>query len=128
MMLTIKFTATFVALGLAFSGLTAIAATDTLGWTEGGSATLGGVSPRAVNHGGEAQVETRVNGKKYKRAHGWTTWPGVYHYTRARIEKGNTVVTDSFRVWGSNGTEAYSPWAAFTTWGSPGTAKTYYGN
>lgn len=38
MMLTSKFTASFVALRLAFSGLTAIAVTDTLGWTEGGSA------------------------------------------------------------------------------------------
>lgn len=65
------------------------------------------------------------------RAHGWTTWTGMYHYTRARMEEhffGDvTVLTDSGRQWGQNGTEAISPWWYFNP-DVGDRARTYYGN
>lgn len=71
-----------------------------------------------------------INGTDNYRAHGWTTWVGKYHYTRARMEgDGSTVLTDSGRIWGNDGTEAISPWWAFNpnTYGV-GYARTYYGS
>lgn len=65
------------------------------------------------------------------RAHGWTTWTGMYHYTRARMEEhffGKvTALTDSGRQWGQNGTEAISPWWYFDP-DVGDKARTYYGN
>lgn len=77
------------------------------------------------SHTGKAEQRT-YNGTTQKRAHGWTTWIGEYHYTRARMEHGDVVLTDSERQWGYDGTEAISPWWSFdgVTLGS---ARTYYG-
>lgn len=70
-----------------------------------------------------------INGTTNKRAHGWTTWAGVRHYTHARMEKsgGGTVYTSSGRQWGTSGTEAISPWRAFKPNQDLGSARTYYG-
>ena len=86
-------------------------------------------------HTGQSE-ETVINGTTHKRAHGWTTWSGVYHYTTAQMEHNGlfcngTVITTSGRVWGMNGTEAISPWAGFDSdacCGHLGQARTYYGN
>lgn len=81
-----------------------------------------------ASHTGERE-EKVINGTTNARAHGWTTWVGVYHYTRARMEDGwsDDILTDSGRVWGNDGTEAISPWLAFNpdVWDR---ARTYYGN
>ncbi len=80
-------------------------------------------------HTGKAE-EKVINGTSHKRAHGWTTWVGVKHYTRARLETGKTVITDSGRKWGTGGTEAVTKYVAFNpnAAGSGfGKAKTYYG-
>lgn len=87
-----------------------------------------------------ADSEPQHTGKREKnddlsttrvRAHGWTTWTGVYHYTRARMEDhaggGVRVLTDSDRVWGMDGTEAISPWWYFDPNVSD-KARTYYGH
>jgi hypothetical protein len=67
------------------------------------------------------------SGQTYFRAHGWTTWVGVYHYTRARMETDfGGILTDSGRQWGSDGTEAISPWWAFDP-DFDDHARTYYG-
>jgi hypothetical protein len=118
-------------------------ASDLGGWNEGSgsseshesgvvssSASTGLMGAGTPNHRGK--VETKViKGTTNKRAHGWTTWTGVKHYTTAQLERGNgAVITSSGRKWGVNGTEAISdyrainPKAADSGWGH---AKTYYG-
>lgn len=77
-------------------------------------------------HTGKAEQQN-YNGTTRKRAHGWTTWVGTYHYTRARMEDGGIVLTDSKRQWGQDGTEAISPWWSFDG-NTLGTARTYYGS
>ena len=85
-----------------------------------------GTTYASPKHTGKAEERTH-NGTSQKRAHGWTTWVGKYHYTRARMESWGTVLTDSGRQWGTNGTEAISPWWSFDGF-TTGTARTYYGN
>ncbi len=77
-------------------------------------------------HTGTAEQKD-FNGSTHKRAHGWTTWTGVWHYTRARMEDFGTVLTDSECQWGMSGTEAISPWWKFDGH-TLGSARTYYGN
>lgn len=85
-------------------------------------------------HRGESQ-RTSINGTTNKRAHGWTSWSGVYHYTTAQLEHSGLfcsgVITSSGRQWGWNNTEAYSPWKAFNPnacCSGYGQARTYYGS
>ncbi len=121
-----------IALGL-FSPM--IAKSDILGgWEEDkGSFISNSFSSNTMNmranprHAGRAET-TKAGGNSYKRARGWTTWPRTRHYTVARLEDLGRINGTSGRVWGVGGTEAISPWRAFTRDnGSPGTAKTYYG-
>lgn len=77
-------------------------------------------------HTGKRERYDDPGQQTYFRAHGWTTWVGEYHYTRARMESGGVVLTDSERQWGWNGTEAISPWWAFDP-NIDEHAKTYYG-
>ncbi len=123
----------------------AIAAIPTVcgGWSEDGAAIVsyeggGGIAPASdPRHGGEAQNSKNGQGTGIKRAYGWTTWVGVYHYTTAQMEHSGIfclmngkVIKTSGRVWGNNGTEAYSPWATFNPdvcCGNLGSARTYYG-
>lgn len=77
-------------------------------------------------HTGKAEERT-YNGTSQKRAHGWTTWVGKYHYTRARMEDWGAILTDSGRQWGNDGTEAISPWWSFNG-DTLGSARTYYGS
>lgn len=79
-----------------------------------------------VKHSGKAEKRT-YKGTTQKRAHGWTTWVGVYHYTGARMADGDTVLTDSGRQWGNDGTEVIYPWWSFDG-ETLGSARTYYGN
>lgn len=64
------------------------------------------------HHGGKR--ENRYGGiHRESRAVGWTSWPNVYHYTRAQMVSGfgfGEADGDSGRVWGMGGTEAYSQW------------------
>ena len=74
----------------------------------------------------------RSNGTTNARAHGWTTWVGQYHYTRARMTKWSDeteIFTDSMRQWGTDGTEAISPWYEMRPdlGKDKGMARTYYG-
>lgn len=83
------------------------------------------------SHTGKRE-KTTINGTTHSRAHGWTTWVGVYHYTRARMEEHfpfleDIVLTDSGRIWGRDGTEAISPWWKFNQYVSD-RARTYYGH
>jgi hypothetical protein len=87
------------------------------------------MSVLAVNHRGAAQRKT-INGTTHKRSHGWTTWAGVQHYTRARLEHGSRIIADSGRKWGRSGTEAVTAWKPYRPnqpGSGVGTAKTYYG-
>ncbi|MBB2925536.1 hypothetical protein [Cellulomonas cellasea] len=82
------------------------------------------------SHTGQSE-KTTIGGTTHKRAHGWTTWAGVYHYTTARQECGSTVLSTSNRQWGTSGTEAISPWVAFNpnvACSGVGSSRTYYGN
>lgn len=84
-----------------------------------------------VKHTGKAETKT-INGTGHKRAHGWTTWQGVKHYTTAQLEINNlfqkkTINGTSGRKWGYSGTEAVSPWKPYSKFGDPGQARTYYG-
>ena len=85
-----------------------------------------------AKHTGRKDSEV-YNGTTRQRAHGWTTWVGKYHYTRARMEHSGLfcsgVITDSGRVWGWDGTEAISPWVYFDPDNccACGSARTYYG-
>lgn len=102
------------------------------GWSETAGTIDGaetGMSVFAVNHRGAAERKT-INGTTHKRSHGWTTWAGVQHYTRARLEHGSTIIADSGRKWGKSGTEAVTVWKPFRPnqpGSGVGTAKTYYG-
>lgn len=58
-----------------------------------------------------------------RRAVGETTWKGVYHYTRARLEGLGLVHHDSGRKWKWHDTRTESPWG-HKYW----SARTYYGN
>lgn len=81
----------------------------------------------AVNHRGKSEQKA-IHGTTNKRAHGWTTWTNVYHYTTARMESyGGKVYNTSGRRWGKSGTEAISPWRAFSPSSDLGSARTYYG-
>ncbi|WP_051280854.1 hypothetical protein [Anaerovorax odorimutans] len=78
-----------------------------------------------AKHTGKSEKKL-INGTTNKRAHGWTTWKGVYHYTTAQMKRyGKVVTTDT--DWDTGGTEAISPWLAFDG-ESLGHAKTFYGN
>ena len=124
-----------IAIGAVALPAGAASAAELGGWDENtGSFTnsssvqaLGGVGvTAAANHRGAAE-ERVVNGTTNKRAKGWTTWVGVYHYTTARMESGSTVLTDSGRQFGTSGTQATSPWfVANHTYGK-GRAKSYFG-
>lgn len=132
-------TACILALGSLVLASPAIANTGSVfgGWSEDGGYYSLAATTRASTpvHTGRAENSENAAGTSIKRAHGWTTWAGVYHYTRARLEhtcifQGGTPIVDSGRVWGLNGTEAISPWATFNPnacCGNLGTAKTYYG-
>ena len=69
---------------------------------------------------------TRRGSAVYERVIADTTWPGVYHYSRARYESAisGRAEADSKRQWGVSKTQAISGW-------HPGdldwVAKTYYG-
>lgn len=53
----------------------------------------------AVNHRGKSEQKV-IHGTTNKRAHGWTTWTNVYHYTTARMESyGGKVYNTSGRRW-----------------------------
>ncbi|MBW4828518.1 MAG: hypothetical protein KZY61_11145 [Clostridiaceae bacterium] len=68
-----------------------------------------------------------IKGTTHFRAHGWTTWVGVRHYTRAQMQdRKGRMLTDSGRKWGTNGTEAVSPYLAFSPYRSD-KAITRYG-
>jgi len=111
-------------------------ATDRGGWdeetgtftTSAGGNDEGSSSARILNHRGTGET-TSIGGTTHKRAHGWTTWTGVRHYTTARMENysGSVVYNSSGRRYGTNGTEAISPWRAATPNTGPGSARTYYG-
>ena len=47
--------------------------------------------------------------------------------TRARMEDWGAILTDSGRQWGTDGTEAISPWWSFNG-DTLGSARTYYGS
>ena len=83
-----------------------------------------------VKHTGKRESKV-IDGTRNHRAHGWTTWVGVYHYTRARMEQyflGTTyILTDSGRICGEDGTEAISPWWAYDP-DIDDKARTYYGH
>lgn len=85
-----------------------------------------GTTYASPKHTGKAEERTH-NGTSQKRAHGWTTWVGKYHYTRARMEDWGAILTDSGRQWGTDGTEAISPWWSFNG-DTLGSARTYYGS
>ncbi|MBT1583224.1 hypothetical protein [Curtobacterium flaccumfaciens] len=102
------------------------------GWSES-TGTVDGAEPRmsvfAVNHRGAAEKKT-ISGTTHKRSHGWITWAGVQHYTRARLEHGSSIIADSGRKWGKSGTEAVTTWKPYRPnrpGNGVGSAKTYYG-
>ncbi|WP_030143224.1 hypothetical protein [Mycetocola saprophilus] len=109
-------------------------AADLGGWSEDtgvSSLSSTGFAARAASqaqHTGKAEQKS-ISGTTHKRAHGWTTWVGVYHYTNAQMEQfgGGKVYTTSGRQWGTNGTEAISPWRKFSQNSDLGSARTYYG-
>lgn len=76
-------------------------------------------------HTGKKESRT-VNGTSQFRANGTTIWKGR-HYTTARMESyGDVVLTTSGRVYGTDKTNAISPWWKFI----PDVdyhARTYYG-
>lgn len=126
-----------VAFACAIPTIGAFALNDTVsgGWSESAGyysgsilSDEGGISPCSTpNHYGQAQI-ANFNGTDHKRSYGWTSWQGVYHYTRAQMVRWGSVVADSGRCWGWNETSAYSPWvAAQKDVGWP-QAQTYYGN
>lgn len=106
------------------------------GWSEAtgafGTAASGIGVFASPNHRGASEQKT-INGTTNKRAHGWTTWAGVRHYTTAQLEHywpASGVIASSGRKWGTGGTEAVSPWRAFNPNAASngnGQARTYYG-
>ncbi|WP_146172213.1 hypothetical protein [Melghirimyces profundicolus] len=111
-----------LSVGLICSSLSipAFASEEYQGWTEG-DVNANDVGIQAVDHNG--WVEPHPTDPDLERAAGETTWPGEYHYTRARMEDDGDVITDSFRQWGWDYTNARSPYASIWY-----TAKTYYGH
>ena len=104
------------------------------GWSEVDGSFTGTANGllASPNHRGASESKV-IGGTTNKRAHGWTTWAGTYHYTTARLEHywpASGVIATSGRKWGTGGTEAASPWKAFNP-NAPsngnGIAKTYYG-
>jgi hypothetical protein len=87
---------------------------------------LDNVSASNAKHTGKRERNDDESTTRY-RAHGWTTWVGKYHYTRARMEAGKKVLEDSGRVWGQDGTEAISPWHYWDP-DINDKARTYYGS
>lgn len=88
----------------------------------------GSISPLTEPKHTGCREKKNEDGQTYYQAHGWTTWVGEWHYTRARMEKGkDTVLRDSGRKWDWNGTEAESGW-----WPCDpeinDKARTYYGH
>ncbi|WP_051197065.1 hypothetical protein [Jonesia quinghaiensis] len=138
-------TTTVLAAIMAISPISAFASTDPGnlgGWSEddgyfANQQPSGGISPLAATgtprHTGKAEGKV-INGTSHKRAHGWTTWKGVRHYTRAQLTgywpNADRIIADSGRVWGRDGTEAVTKWVAFNP-NDPdsgnGKAKTFYG-
>ena len=114
--------------------ITPVFAIELGGWDENEGYYTNSFQLRAQSspiHTGKAE-ETVINGTSAKRAVGQTTWTGVYHYTRARMEDivlgiNFGVLTDSGRVWGTSNTSATSPWWLFNG-DTMGSARTYYGN
>jgi len=110
-------------------------AADLGGWKEGAGAfstapsdpsVRGAAAVASVQHTGQAE-EKVVSGTTNKRAKGWTTWVGVYHYTTAQMERNGAVATSSGRQWGTSGTQAVSPWLKATPSLGKGSARSYYG-
>lgn len=101
------------------------------GWTEEEglfSHILDSRSTKAtVKHTGKADY--RYSGvKQEKRAHGWTTWQNVYHYTTAQMHSlTGKVLSNSRRRWGTSGTEAISPYVGVGEIPGSAKAKTFYG-
>ncbi|WP_339099612.1 hypothetical protein IGL98_001057 [Enterococcus sp. DIV0840] len=128
-----KFILSFVVvafIGLTFSPMS-VNAEEVGGWSEenGNYLNPNVILPRAaVNHRGKRESNV-ISGNTAYRAHGWTTWKGVYHYTTARMEKhrSGTVLTTSNRKYGWNGTEAASPWYRISYGEDTAAARTYYG-
>lgn len=84
----------------------------------------------SVKHTGKREDKV-ISGTTNFRSHGWTTWVGVYHYTRAQMTAtwdASDVFKDSGRQWGNDGTEAISPWLKFNPDNDNGIARTFYGN
>jgi hypothetical protein len=136
--ITAGFTAAAVG-GMVFLGTTPAHAQDDAGsqgviggWSESTGTVEGagtGMSVFAVNHRGASERKT-ISGTTHKRSHGWTTWAGVQHYTRARLEHGSRIIADSGRKWGKSGTEAVTVWKPYRPnqpGNGVGSAKTYYG-
>jgi len=105
------------------------------GWSEkeGDWTTDDSLTDLAIpNHRGISEYAT-INGTSHKRAHGWTTWAGTYHYTTAQLEHywpASGVITTSGRRWNNNGSEAVTQYVAFNPNAASngyGEAKTYYG-
>ncbi|OEG10715.1 hypothetical protein BCR25_09125 [Enterococcus termitis] len=101
------------------------------GWSEneGNYLNPNVVLPRAtVKHTGKRETKN-ISGTTNSRAHGWTTWQGVRHYTTAQMERYYTgkVVTTSGRKYGTSGTEAISPWFKPAYGEDTAAARTYYG-
>jgi hypothetical protein len=102
------------------------------GWSEVSgelTSTTSDMGVLAVNHRGKSEEKT-ISGTTHKRSHGWTTWTGVKHYTRARLEHGSSIIADSGRKWGTSGTEAVTVWKPYRpNWpgNGVGSARTYYG-
>lgn len=89
---------------------------------------VAGIMSSTPRHSGTSEQKI-INGTTNKRAHGWTTWTGEYHYTTAQMEDRflwfePRILTTSGRAWGWNGTEAISPWWAFDG-DTLGSARTY---
>lgn len=113
------------------------------GWSDEGGYFLGtpdapetGFGAGQAKHTGKSEEGHDGRGTTIKRAHGWTTWTGVKHYTQARMFKTGWrgadrkhLSTDSGQRWGKDGTEAISPWSPFNPdiGGTPGSAVTNYG-
>lgn len=80
-------------------------------------------SSSPTSHQGWKQVRERSGGKQY-RAVGVTQW-SKQHYTRAQMvgRVSGYVHADSYRVWGTDSTEARSPWISKNY-----QARTFYGS
>ena len=106
------------------------AASDELGgWSEDLGDLGDAQIASQVRHTGRSE-RTTISGTTHKRSHGWTTWVGVRHYTRARLVCGSRVIADSGRRYGTSGTEAISPWTPFNpnkSCDGYGRAKSNYG-